>query len=41
MALEKPFLDRLESVVSYEVEGDLLYMHSGENQNITLERVYR
>lgn len=40
MALEKLFLNRLESAISYEVSGDLLYLHSGEDQNLTFERVY-
>lgn len=40
MALEKLFLDRLESAISYEVSGDLLYLHSGDDQNLTFERVY-
>lgn len=41
MALERLFLERLEQAKSYEVKGDLLYLHSGENQNLTLERVYQ
>lgn len=39
MALEKLFLTRLESVISFEVTGDLLHLHSGDDQNLTFERV--
>lgn len=41
MALERLFLQRLETAETYEVIGDLLHLHSGENQNLTFERVYR
>lgn len=41
LALEKLFLDRLESAISYEVSGDLLYLHSGDDQNLTFERVHQ
>jgi heat shock protein HslJ len=41
MALERLFLERLESAASYELSGDMLYLHSGENQNLTFERVYQ
>ncbi len=41
MALERLFLERLESARSFEIKGDLLYLNSGENQNLTLERVYQ
>jgi heat shock protein HslJ len=40
MALENLFLERFESANSYEVDGDLLYLHSGEEQNLTFRRVY-
>ncbi|MDX1554666.1 MAG: META domain-containing protein [Xanthomonadales bacterium] len=41
MALERLFLERLEKARSYKVDGDLLYLHSGEDQNLTLQRVYQ
>ena len=40
MAVEKLFLERLQSAVSFEVKGDLLYVNSGENRNVTFERIY-
>ena len=39
MALERLFMARLESAQSYKIDGDLLYLHSGEDQKLTFERV--
>lgn len=39
MAVEKLFLSRLETAISYEVRGDLLYLDAGEDHNLTFERV--
>ena len=41
MALETLFLQRFESVSSYKVDGDRLYLISGIDQNLTFERVLR
>jgi len=40
MAVERLFLERLQTAISFEVSGDLLYVNSGANQNVTFERVY-
>ncbi|HKJ18475.1 MAG TPA: META domain-containing protein [Xanthomonadales bacterium] len=40
MALENLFLDRFQSASSYEVEGDMLYLYSGEQENLTFRRIY-
>lgn len=39
MALERLFLDRLESAESYKIDGNRLYLHTGEDQKLTFERV--
>lgn len=41
MALETLFLERFESVNSFKVDGDLLHLHSGVDQNLTFQRVLR
>ncbi len=40
MALENLFLNRFQNANSYEVEGDLLHLYSGETENLTFRRVY-
>jgi heat shock protein HslJ len=40
MALEKMFLDRLQTVSSFKPDGDLLHLYTLENQTVTFERVY-
>ncbi len=41
MALETLFLERFESANSFKVDGDLLHLHSGVDQNLTFQRVLR
>jgi heat shock protein HslJ len=41
MALEKLFLARMESVSSFEVEGDTLHLYTGDSETVTFERIYR
>ena len=41
MALETLFLERFESASSFKVDGDILHLHSGVDQNLTFERVLR
>lgn len=39
MALETLFLERFESASAFKVEGDRLHLHSGNDQNLTFQRV--
>ena len=39
MALENLFLERFESANSFRVEGDLLHLNAGANQNLTFQRI--
>lgn len=39
MALENLFLERFESVSSFKVDGDYLYLDAGTNQNLTFQRI--
>jgi heat shock protein HslJ len=41
MALEKLFLTRLESVSSFEVEGDTLHLYTGDSETVTFQRIHR
>lgn len=40
MAVERLFLERLESAETYEMQGELLHIQSGENRDLTFERAY-
>jgi heat shock protein HslJ len=41
MVLEGLFLQRLEKVSAFEVEGDTLHLFAGSQETATFERVYR
>jgi len=41
MALEKMFLDRIQAVSSFRLEGNFLHLYTEKDQTVTFERVFR
>jgi len=41
MVLERLFLERLENVSTFKVEGDTLHMYAGKQEAVTFHRIYR